>query len=137
MRRAADRLTPVSLELGGKDPLIVLKDAYLERAANACVGVASSIAARCALPLSAFMSRAITIVFVDKVVEKVRALRQGASADELVAADLKESSTRFPPSCRRARSAPKHSPRRRIQISRLYYEPTGSRCESQHERCAR
>ena len=44
--RAAERLIPVSLELGGKDPMIVCADADLDRAANAAATWGLANAAR-------------------------------------------------------------------------------------------
>jgi acyl-CoA reductase-like NAD-dependent aldehyde dehydrogenase len=84
MHRAADRLIPVSLELGGKDPLIVLQDADLERAANACVwGALMNSGQVCTSIERVYVEAPIYQAFVDKVVAKVRTLRQGASADEV------------------------------------------------------
>lgn len=84
MRRAADRLIPVSLELGGKDPLIVLKDADLERAANATVwGSLMNGGQVCTSIERVYVEEPVYQSFVDKVVAKVRALRQGPSADEV------------------------------------------------------
>ena len=84
MRRAADRLIPVSLELGGKDPLIVLKDADLERAANACVwGSLMNSGQVCTSIERIYVEEPVYQAFVDKVVQKVRSLRQGPSNQEV------------------------------------------------------
>ena len=48
LARAAETLTPVSAELGGKDPMIVLKSANVERAANAATwGAFSNVGQVC------------------------------------------------------------------------------------------
>jgi acyl-CoA reductase-like NAD-dependent aldehyde dehydrogenase len=84
MRRAAERLTPVSLELGGKDPMIVLKDADLDRAAGACVwGALMNSGQVCTSIERVYVEAPIFQPFVEKIVARVRALRQGASADEV------------------------------------------------------
>jgi acyl-CoA reductase-like NAD-dependent aldehyde dehydrogenase len=84
MRRAADRLIPVSLELGGKDPMIVLKDADLERAANACVwGALMNCGQVCTSIERVYVEEPIYRMFVGKVVDRVRQLRQGRSGDEV------------------------------------------------------
>src|SRR5256714_2807785 len=78
MARAAETLTPVSLELGGKDPMIVLRGADLERAANtaALSGVANG-GQICQSIERVYVEEPVYDEFVSKVVEKTRALRQG------------------------------------------------------------
>lgn len=84
MHRAAERLIPVSLELGGKDPMIVLKDADLERAAGACVwGALMNCGQACTSVERVYVEAPVYEPFVDRIVARVRAIRQGASADEV------------------------------------------------------
>jgi len=84
MHRATDRLIPVSLELGGKDPLIVLKDADLERAAGACVwGALMNCGQICTSIERVYVEAPIYQAFVDKIVARVKAIRQGKSSDEI------------------------------------------------------
>src|SRR4051794_21032613 len=79
MERAAQTLTPVSLELGGKDPMVVLRDADVERAANAAVYYGMSNSGQiCQAVERVYVEEPIYDEFVGKVVEKTRALRQGA-----------------------------------------------------------
>jgi acyl-CoA reductase-like NAD-dependent aldehyde dehydrogenase len=84
MRRAADRLIPISLELGGKDPMVVLKDADLDRAAGACVwGALMNCGQICTSVERVYVEAPVYEPFVDKVVARVRAIRQGPSKDEV------------------------------------------------------
>jgi acyl-CoA reductase-like NAD-dependent aldehyde dehydrogenase len=79
--RAAKRLVPVSLELGGKDPMIVLRDADVERAANAAVwGAFTNSGQVCISVERVYVEDAVADEFTRRVVEKTRALRQGADA---------------------------------------------------------
>jgi acyl-CoA reductase-like NAD-dependent aldehyde dehydrogenase len=84
MRRAAERLVPVSLELGGKDAMIVLKDADLDRAAGACVwGALMNMGQACTSIERVYVEAPVYEKFVDKIVAKVRAIRQGPSEQEV------------------------------------------------------
>jgi acyl-CoA reductase-like NAD-dependent aldehyde dehydrogenase len=95
MARAAERLIPVSLELGGKDPCIVLSDADLERAANMAVQWSMSNSGQiCQAIERVYVEEPVHDEFVSKVVEKVGALRQGAPA-ELGGVDI--GAVTFPP----------------------------------------
>jgi acyl-CoA reductase-like NAD-dependent aldehyde dehydrogenase len=81
MERAARTLTPVALELGGKDPMIVCADADLERAANAAVHYSMQNAGQtCISTERVYVERPIYDDFVRLVTDKVNALRQGRPA---------------------------------------------------------
>jgi acyl-CoA reductase-like NAD-dependent aldehyde dehydrogenase len=78
MKRAADTLTPVSLELGGKDPMIVLRDAHVERAVNAAAfGGLANTGQICMAIERVYVEEPIYDEFVGKLAEKVSSLRQG------------------------------------------------------------
>ena len=78
MERAAKSLTPVGLELGGKDPMIVLRDADLEKAANAAAYFSMANGGQTCISVERVFAEApVYDRFVDLVTEKVQALRQG------------------------------------------------------------
>jgi betaine-aldehyde dehydrogenase len=79
MARAAETLTPVSLELGGKDPMIVLSDADVDRAANAAAwgGMVNS-GQLCISVERIYVEEPVYDEFVAKLTKAVSGLRQGA-----------------------------------------------------------
>ena len=78
MERAAQTLTPVGLELGGKDPMIVLADADVERAANAAAYYSMNNGGQVCISVErVYVEAPIYDDFVARVTEKVRSLRQG------------------------------------------------------------
>jgi acyl-CoA reductase-like NAD-dependent aldehyde dehydrogenase len=80
---AAARLTPVVLELGGKDPMIVLEDAEVETAASAAVwGAFSNSGQACASVERCYVHESIAQQFIESVVAKTRALRQDVGTHE-------------------------------------------------------
>lgn len=80
---AARRLIPCVLELGGKDPMIVLEDANVEMAASAAVwgGFANSGQA-CASVERLYVHEKIAPQFIEQVVAQVRALEQNIGTRE-------------------------------------------------------
>ncbi|HTX45868.1 MAG TPA: succinic semialdehyde dehydrogenase [Solirubrobacteraceae bacterium] len=82
MERASKTLTPVSLELGGKDPMIVCADADIDRAANAAVFWSMQNAGQTCISVErCYVEESIHDRFIEMVGEKARALRQGVPGE--------------------------------------------------------
>lgn len=74
----AERLIPCSLELGGKDAAIVLRDCNLERAANGIVwGAFTNAGQNCASVERVYVERPIADKFIARVVELTKQLEPG------------------------------------------------------------
>lgn len=75
---AAQKLIPVSLELGGKSPTLVLEDADIELAARGiCYGIFSSSGQACIAGARLFVHRKVWGPLMDRLLALTRALRLG------------------------------------------------------------
>ncbi|MFI9025933.1 aldehyde dehydrogenase family protein [Streptomyces sp. NPDC053560] len=79
---AADKLMPVSLELGGKSPTVVLEDADIEQAlAGVMFGIFSSSGQSCIAGSRLFIARPLYDRFLTELVARTRKLRIGPGTD--------------------------------------------------------
>ncbi|KXK62388.1 aldehyde dehydrogenase [Micromonospora rosaria] len=84
MAACAESLTPVLLEAGGKDALIVDADADLDAAAEACVwGGLTNAGQTCIGIERVYVVEPVFDAFVDRVVERAARLTVGADAADL------------------------------------------------------
>jgi len=78
LAEAAKTLTPVVLELGGKDPLIVCDDAHLEQAVHAALsGCFINCGQNCLASERTLVFESVYEPFATRVAELTKALRQG------------------------------------------------------------
>ncbi|MGW1782507.1 aldehyde dehydrogenase family protein [Streptomyces sp. NPDC002143] len=82
---AADRLVPLTLELGGKSPLLVFADADLDRAAAAAVSaLAANSGQVCSATTRLLVEESVHDEVVDRVVAAVDKLRPGVDFGPLI-----------------------------------------------------
>lgn len=81
-RRAADRLVPLILELGGKSPHIVFADADLKAAARSVAsGIFGGTGQSCVAGSRLFVDCAIADAFVTRLIAEVETMRVGPPSD--------------------------------------------------------
>ncbi|NEB03670.1 aldehyde dehydrogenase [Streptomyces sp. SID13726] len=79
---AAARLTPLSLELGGKSPLLVFADADLDLAVDLAVEQYDNAGQVCLAATRILVEDSVAEEFTQRFVDKTTALRQGDPRDE-------------------------------------------------------
>jgi acyl-CoA reductase-like NAD-dependent aldehyde dehydrogenase len=83
LARAAETLTPVSAELGGKDPMIVLRSADVEKAANAATwGAFANSGQVCMSVERLYVEEPVYDEFVQRFTDEVKSLKMGIDGRE-------------------------------------------------------
>lgn len=81
-QKAGERFTPVTLELGGKDAMLVAADAPLERTLNGALwGGLQNTGQACAGVERIYVERSLHETFVARLADRVRAIRVGRPDD--------------------------------------------------------
>lgn len=84
MERASQRLIPVLLELGGKDPMIVMEDANIDRATSAAAWGSCFMTGQVCMSIERiYVHKSIAKEFNAMLKEKILALRTGPDVDRL------------------------------------------------------
>jgi len=129
--RAAGRLIGASLELGGKNPMLVLRDADLDRAAEiaarACFASAGQL---CVSTERLYVADQVYDRFVQRFLRRIEALELTASLDyrgdvgSLVSPAQLDTVTRHVEDARAKGAAVLAGGRARPDVGPLFYEPT-------------
>jgi succinate-semialdehyde dehydrogenase/glutarate-semialdehyde dehydrogenase len=128
---AAKYLTPVVLELGGKDPMIVLADADLDNAARGAVwGAFANSGQACASVERCYVAEAIASRFIERIVQETQALKQGLGTEAAVDVGAMSNERQLEIVSDHVNDAVQRGARvltggrRRINSAGLFFEPT-------------
>jgi succinate-semialdehyde dehydrogenase / glutarate-semialdehyde dehydrogenase len=129
--RAAQRIIGASLELGGKNPMLVLRDADLDRAAEAAVRACFSSAGQLCVSMERlYVADQVYDRFVERFIEGVQAMRLspsfdfGADMGSLISQAQLDTVARHVEDARAKGARVLTGGRARPDLGPLFYEPT-------------
>ncbi len=122
-------LIPCTLELGGKDPMIVCADADVERAAGGAVfGAFMNTGQYCCSTERVYVVEPIADALTSRIVEKTRALRQGKEGEfdlgPMIWPHQIDVIERHMDDARKKGATVLAGGRRNLAVGDLFYEPT-------------
>jgi succinate-semialdehyde dehydrogenase/glutarate-semialdehyde dehydrogenase len=130
-QRAASRLIGCSLELGGKNPMLVLRDADVDRAADGAVRACFSSAGQLCVSMERmYVADQLYDQFMDCFLRRVQAIRLSPALDfsadmgSMISAAQLETTERHVEDARAGGAHVLAGGRRRPDVGPLFYEPT-------------